>query len=182
MDAKKILLSGASVEAKLTAIAILLGKELPKLEQHVDQVKKLQGPQGERGKDGKDGKDGKNGKNGLDGAAGRDGKDGKDGEDGDTGVSIVGAKIDFDGSLILTFSDGTVTNVGEVVGERGPQGGSGPAGLPGADGGAGVPVYMDPNEVFTVKKNKQALFTQEIEMEAGAVIVFEQRSVLLEVT
>jgi hypothetical protein len=41
---------------------------------------------------------------------------------------------------------------------------------------------MDPNEVFTVKKNKQALFTQEIEMEAGAVIVFEQRSVLIEVT
>jgi hypothetical protein len=82
----------------------------------------------------------------------------------------------------LTFSDGTVTNVGEVVGERGAAGLSGPAGPPGADGGAGVPVYMDPNEVFTVKKNKQALFTQEIQMEAGAVIVFEQRSVLIEVT
>jgi hypothetical protein len=185
MDAKKILLSGASTEAKLAAIAILLGKELPEIRAKVYEVEKLQGPQGEPGKDGKDGKDGKNGKNGLDGAAGRDGKDGKDGEDGDTGVSIVGAKIDFDGSLVLTFSDGTVTNVGEVVGERGAAGLSGPAGPAGpagADGGAGVPVYMDPNEVFTVKKNKQALFTQEIQIEAGAVIVFEQRSVLLEVT
>jgi len=134
MDAKKILLSGASTEAKLAAIAILLGKELPEIRAKVYEVEKLQGPQGERGKDGKDGKDGKNGKNGLDGAAGRDGKDGVDGEDGDTGISIVGAKIDFDGSLVLTFSDGTVTNVGEVVGERGAAGLSGPAGPAGPPG------------------------------------------------
>jgi hypothetical protein len=62
----------------------------------------------------------------------------------------------------------------------GPTGTTGPTG-PTGEAGA-VPVYMDPNEVFTVKKNKQALFTQEIQIEAGAVIVFEQRSVLLEVT
>ena len=183
MDVKKILLSGASTEAKLAAIAILLGKELPKLEAQVESVKKLQGPQGARGADGKDGRDGADGKDGQDGKDGRDGKDGVDGNDGDNGVSIVGAKIDFDGSLVLTFSDGTVTNVGEVVGERGAAGLSGPAGPAGPPGDAGaVPVYMEMDEVFTVKKNKQALFTREIQMEAGAVIVFEQRSVLLEVT
>jgi hypothetical protein len=183
MDTKKILLSGASVEAKLTAIAILLGKELPKLEKHVDSVKKLQGPQGAQGKDGKDGADGKAGPQGQAGADGRDGKNGKDGDDGDAGISIEGAKIDFDGSLVLTFSDGTVKNVGEVVGERGAMGLPGPGGPAGPDGADGsVPVYMEANEVFSVKKNKQALFTREIQLEAGAVIVFEQRSVLLEVT
>ena len=184
MDIKKILLSGASTEAKLTAIAILLGKELPKLESRVDSVKKLQGPPGQDGRDGKDGRDGQDGKNGQDGREGQDGKNGQDGADGDDGRAIVGAKIDFDGSLILTFSDGTVSNVGEVVGERGAAGLSGPAGPtgPAGGGGAGVPVYMVEDEVFTVTQNKQALFSQEIQMEIGAVIVFEQRSVLLEVT
>lgn len=134
MDIKKILLSGASVEAKLTAIAILLGKELPKMEAQVASVQKLQGPQGERGADGKDGKTGTDGKDGGDGKDGAQGPKGDDGDDGDNGVSIVGAKIDFDGSLVLTFSDGTVTNVGEVVGERGAAGLSGPAGPAGPPG------------------------------------------------
>ena len=155
MDAKKILLSGASTEAKLAAIAILLGKELPEIRAKVYEVKKLQGPQGEPGKDGKDGVAGKSGADGKDGAAGRDGKDGVDGDDGDRGVSIVGAKIDFDGSLILTFSDGTVTNVGEVVGERGAAGLSGPAGPAGPpgegllnlDGGSPSSVYGGVNPI-----------------------------------
>lgn len=152
MDAKKILLSGASTEAKLSAIAILLGKELPAIRSKVDEVKKLQGPQGAAGKDGKNGVDGKAGADGKDGANGINGKDGKDGEDGDTGVSIVGAKIDFDGSLILTFSDGTVSNVGEVVGERGAAGLSGPAGPPGEgylnlDGGYPNSVYGGINPI-----------------------------------
>lgn len=134
MDAKKILLSGASVEAKLTAIAVLLGKEMPKLRARVDAVQKLQGPQGQQGADGKDGKAGPSGKDGKDGVSGKDGAQGPKGEDGDDGASVAEAKIDFDGSLILTLSDGTVINVGEVVGERGPQGGSGPAGLPGPPG------------------------------------------------
>ena len=75
-------------------------------------------------KDGRDGKDGKNGKDGRDGKAGRDGKDGnkgdkgsdgRDGVDGVDGVSVVNANIDFDGSLVITLSDGRELNVGEVV-------------------------------------------------------------------
>ena len=75
-------------------------------------------------KDGKDGKDGKNGKDGRDGKAGRDGvkgdkgdkgADGRDGVDGVDGVSVKDAKIDFDGSLVITLSTGQEINVGEVV-------------------------------------------------------------------
>jgi hypothetical protein len=75
-------------------------------------------------KDGRDGNDGKNGKDGRDGKAGRDGKDGnkgdkgadgRDGVDGVDGISVVNANIDFDGSLVITLSDGRELNVGEVV-------------------------------------------------------------------
>jgi hypothetical protein len=66
----------------------------------------LQGPKGEQGDRGLDGYQGKDG---------RDGKDGKDGTDGVDGVGVTDAKIDFDGSLVITLSDGREINVGEVV-------------------------------------------------------------------
>jgi len=69
----------------------------------------------EKGDKGDKGKDGKDGKNGLDGKDGRDGRDGKDGADGKDGVSVTDAKIDFDGSLIISLSTGQEINVGEVV-------------------------------------------------------------------
>ena len=61
---------------------------------------------------------GEPGERGLDGASGRDGRDGVDGrngEDGQDGVSVTDARIDFDGSLIITLSTGREMNVGEVV-------------------------------------------------------------------
>jgi len=75
-------------------------------------------------KDGKDGIDGRDGARGLDGRPGRDGqqgpagapgKDGQNGRDGVDGVSVTDAKIDFDGSLIISLSNGREINVGEVV-------------------------------------------------------------------
>jgi hypothetical protein len=75
-------------------------------------------------KDGKDGKDGNNAKDGRDGRPGRDGAkgdkgdrglDGRNGVDGVDGISVTDAKIDFDGSLIITLSTGQEINVGEVV-------------------------------------------------------------------
>ena len=72
----------------------------------------VKGAQGVAGRDGKDGKDGKQGINGRDGLNGKDGKDGQDGVDG---VSVTDAKIDFDGSLVITLSTGQELNVGEVV-------------------------------------------------------------------
>jgi len=70
---------------------------------------------GAQGLAGRDGKDGKDGKQGIDGRNGRDGNDGKDGNDGVDGVSVTDAKIDFDGSLVITLSTGQELNVGEVV-------------------------------------------------------------------
>jgi hypothetical protein len=69
----------------------------------------------EKGDKGDKGKDGKDGKNGLDGKDGKDGLNGKDGIDGKDGVSVTDAKIDFDGSLIISLSTGQEINVGEVV-------------------------------------------------------------------
>lgn len=66
----------------------------------------LQGPKGERGD---------KGERGADGYQGRDGVDGKDGEKGEQGVGVADARVDFDGSLIITLTDGTEINAGEVL-------------------------------------------------------------------
>jgi hypothetical protein len=73
------------------------------------------GRDGADGKDGRDGKDGKNGRDGAKGDRGERGQDGVDGVDGNDGVSVSNARIDFDGSLIITLSSGVELNVGEVV-------------------------------------------------------------------
>jgi len=73
------------------------------------------GRDGSNGKDGRDGKDGKSGRDGLKGDRGVDGQAGRDGVDGVDGISVVNANIDFDGSLIISLSDGRELNVGEVV-------------------------------------------------------------------
>lgn len=67
------------------------------------------GPQGEKGRDGRDGTDGYKGQDG------KDGVDGKDGKDGSNGISVVDAKVDFDGSLVITLSDGREIDAGTVV-------------------------------------------------------------------
>ena len=73
------------------------------------------GRDGINGKDGRDGKDGRNGRDGAKGDKGERGQDGRDGSDGADGVSVSNARIDFDGSLIITLSTGFELNVGEVV-------------------------------------------------------------------
>jgi hypothetical protein len=73
------------------------------------------GRDGSNGTDGRDGKDGKAGRDGLKGDKGADGQAGRDGVDGVDGVSVTNAHIDFDGSLVISLSDGRELNVGEVV-------------------------------------------------------------------
>lgn len=98
-----------------------------------------QGPQGPAGKDGKDGKDGLNGRDGV------DGKDGKDGVDGKDGISVVDASVDFDGSLVITLSDGNQIDAGQIFSPEVAQtiqifrggGGGGGAALPDQTGNAG---------------------------------------------
>jgi hypothetical protein len=70
---------------------------------------------GQDGKNGKDGRDGKQGPAGSTGPAGRDGVPGRDGVDGSDGTGVSAARIDFDGSLVITLDDGREINVGEVV-------------------------------------------------------------------
>ena len=73
------------------------------------------GRDGQDGVDGRAGKDGRPGRDGAVGPRGIDGLNGSNGIDGVDGISITDAHIDFDGSLIITLSDGKLLNVGEVV-------------------------------------------------------------------
>jgi hypothetical protein len=70
------------------------------------------------GKDGIQGPKGDQGDRGLDGAPGIQGPrgvDGKDGQDGEQGVGVADARVDFDGSLVITLTDGKEINAGEVL-------------------------------------------------------------------
>jgi len=80
-----------------------------------DQLEIAQSIVPEKGDKGDKGQDGLQGRDGLNGKDGRDGKNGLDGKDGEDGVSVTDAKIDFDGSLVITLSTGREINVGEVV-------------------------------------------------------------------
>jgi hypothetical protein len=84
-----------------------------KLSERITSIK--DGQDGRNGADGRDGKDGRPGRDGYPGVKGADGLPGRDGIDGVDGVSVMDANIDFDGSLIITLSNGRVINVGEVV-------------------------------------------------------------------
>jgi hypothetical protein len=83
------------------------------IEKRVANIK--DGRDGKDGVDGQNGKDGRPGRDGLQGPRGIDGLNGINGVDGQDGVSVTDAKIDFDGSLIITLSTGQEINVGEVV-------------------------------------------------------------------
>lgn len=83
------------------------------IEQRVATIK--DGRDGIDGRDGVNGREGRPGRDGAQGPAGAPGRDGRDGKDGIDGVSVTDAKIDFDGSLIISLSNGREINVGEVV-------------------------------------------------------------------
>jgi hypothetical protein len=90
-----------TIEAKLEAKLVELN--------NTPAMQGVQGPTGKAGKDGVDGKDG------LNGVSGKDGKDGKDGVDGKDGISVVDAKIDFDGSLVVYLSNGDEIDCGQIL-------------------------------------------------------------------
>ena len=83
------------------------------IEKRVSTIK--DGRDGLDGRNGRDGKDGRPGRDGAPGARGAMGVPGTDGRDGEDGVSVTDAKIDFDGSLVISLSSGREINVGEVV-------------------------------------------------------------------
>jgi len=100
-NADKVVNTLKNIEAKLE-------KKLSELEQMPALVGE-QGPQGPAGKDGRDGV------NGRDGKEGKDGKDGIDGRDGLDGISVIDASIDFNNSLVLTLSNGSVIDAGQII-------------------------------------------------------------------
>lgn len=77
------------------------------------------GADGSDGSDGKDGQDGKDGKDGINGKDGANGKNGANGKDGADGVGIADIKLNENGELIVTLTDGTEKNLGKVKGEDG---------------------------------------------------------------
>ena len=77
-----------------------------KLVGKVDNI--LSGKDGLPGKDGMPGRDGKAGRDGAQGADGRNGEDGKD------GVGVSNAKVDIDGELVITLTDGRIIEAGKV--------------------------------------------------------------------
>lgn len=106
-------------KALLLASALAdLKKQVAELQSKADEIQKLEGPSGPKGDKGDQGPKGEQGDRGLDGKDGKDGldgKDGTDGKDGKAGVSVVDAKIDFDGTLVLYLSDGSEINAGEIT-------------------------------------------------------------------
>lgn len=74
------------------------------------------------GKDGQDGKNGATGKTGSTGAAGR---------------GILAADLK-DGALIVSYTDGSFQNVGNIVGPKGDTGAAGKNGVDGKDGAPGT--------------------------------------------
>jgi len=86
-----------------------------KLEAKLTELNNTPAMQGVQGPTGKAGKDGVDGKDGLNGVSGKDGKDGKDGVDGKDGISVVDAKIDFDGSLVVYLSNGAEIDCGQIL-------------------------------------------------------------------
>ena len=105
---------GSSVEYILESFNIIKAKMEKRLAEMVPE-KGDKGDKGQDGKNGRDGKDGRPGRDGSQGLKGADGLPGRDGRDGEDGVSVTDAKIDFDGSLVITLSTGREINVGEVV-------------------------------------------------------------------
>ncbi|SEM53810.1 integrin beta 3 [Sphingomonas gellani] len=71
------------------------------------------------------------------GEAGSQGERGLPGADGRDGVGMAGALIDRAGNLVLTLTDGTVRELGVVVGRDGVDGAPGEPGARGAPGSAG---------------------------------------------
>jgi hypothetical protein len=104
------------------------------------QTPAMVGEQGPKGPAGKNGKDGLNGRDGVNGV---DGKDGKDGVDGSDGISVVDARVDFDGGLVITLSDGNEIDAGQIFSPEVAQniqifkGGGGGTSLPSQAGNSG---------------------------------------------
>jgi hypothetical protein len=91
-----------------------------------------------KGVPGKDGSDGKNGSQGPQGPTGPQGPQGDPGEDGQDGVGISTVTINENNELVVTLSNGTPINLGNVKGDKGDTGADGKDGDKGDTGPQGL--------------------------------------------
>jgi integrin beta 3 len=112
----------AELKAEVVELKAQLRERMASVKDGEPGAPGLPGDAGPAGRDGVDGKDG---------SAGSDGRDGADGRDGRDGVGMAGAYIDRGGHLVVTMSDGTIRELGAVVGRDGAPG---DAGRDGRDG------------------------------------------------
>ncbi len=82
-----------------------------------------------KGAAGTQGEKGEKGEKGDTGASGQNGRDGRDGADGADGVGIARTEINDAGELIITYTNGVVTNLGKIVGSGGKSGTNGKDGV-----------------------------------------------------
>ena len=99
-----------SNDIKLLAVFDALQKKIDKLTLKQGE----RGPKGDTGKQGPVGAKGEQGKQGPVGSKGDKGEEGERGKTGETGTSIVDARVDFDNHLVLSFSDGSELDAGEI--------------------------------------------------------------------
>lgn len=97
------------------------------------------GDDGDQGPQGLKGDDGDTGPQGLTGPAGPVGAQGPQGPVGDDGVSITNAQV-TNGDIVLTYSNTSVQNLGDITGPQGPQGLKGDDGDQGIQGPSGLSV------------------------------------------
>lgn len=96
------------------------------------------GPKGDAGAAGKDGQDGAQGPKGDKGDTGATGAPGKDGSNGQDGRGIASTKVDDNGDLQITYTDGSTSDAGHVVGQNGADGTNGTDGTNGSNGSDGA--------------------------------------------
>ncbi len=114
------------------------------LTENLGHVVGAKGDKGEKGDQGAQGEKGEKGERGVQGEKGDAGLGGTDGKDGKDGVGINNIEISNDGNLLITLTNGTSLNLGNIKGAKGDQGiqgekgEKGDAGLNGADGKDGT--------------------------------------------
>lgn len=84
------------------------------------------------------GRSGSSGQSGAAGPSGPAGATGSPGTRGDAGRGITSTEITVAGHLVITYTDGTTVDLGEVVGSNGANGENGNNGQDGASGASGA--------------------------------------------
>lgn len=101
--------------------------------QGIQGIQGVKGDKGDKGADGTNGKDGYTPVKGVDYFDGVDGKNGQDGRDGADGVGIENVALNGN-NLVITLTNGTVIDLGNIKGADGKDGVDGKDGKNGEDG------------------------------------------------